>query len=98
MEEINKTKKEIYDKLKVVKNEDKKPLALYIHIPFCEKKCNYCSFVSFCDKFNKVDEYIDCLCKELLLRKLDNYYLKSIYIIFKIKKCYFVPRVEIYYY
>ena len=80
MEEINKTKKEIYDKLKVVKNEDKKPLALYIHIPFCEKKCNYCSFVSFCDKFNKVDEYVDCLCKELLLRKLDNYYLKSIYI------------------
>ncbi len=25
----------------------KKPLGLYIHIPFCEKKCNYCDFASF---------------------------------------------------
>ncbi|WP_231165379.1 hypothetical protein, partial [Chlamydia pecorum] len=22
----------------------KTPLALYIHIPFCSKKCHYCSF------------------------------------------------------
>ncbi len=24
-----------------------KPIGLYIHIPFCKKKCNYCDFVSF---------------------------------------------------
>ena len=26
---------------------DKKPLSIYIHIPFCVKKCVYCDFLSF---------------------------------------------------
>ncbi|MFA4967684.1 MAG: coproporphyrinogen III oxidase, partial [Candidatus Margulisiibacteriota bacterium] len=26
------------------------PLGLYIHIPFCKKKCNYCDFVSYAGK------------------------------------------------
>ncbi|MGN1227410.1 MAG: radical SAM family heme chaperone HemW [Christensenellales bacterium] len=56
-----------------------KQLALYVHLPFCERKCNYCSFVSFCDKQNKIDEYISCLLKELEIRKVDNCRLKSIY-------------------
>ena len=27
--------------------ENRKDLELYIHIPFCIKKCNYCDFLSF---------------------------------------------------
>lgn len=27
-----------------------KPLSLYIHVPFCESKCNYCAFYSIPDK------------------------------------------------
>ena len=30
----------------------KKTLGLYIHIPFCERKCNYCGFLSFVMKEN----------------------------------------------
>ena len=29
-----------------MENEAKKPLELYIHIPFCVKKCDYCDFLS----------------------------------------------------
>lgn len=45
-----------------------KELSLYIHIPFCHKsKCTYCSFVSFCDKEDKIDEYLDMLSREMKL-------------------------------
>lgn len=37
---------------------------LYIHIPFCIKKCKYCDFVSFTDKADFFDTYIDKLLNE----------------------------------
>ena len=42
-------------------------LSIYIHIPFCIKKCSYCDFVSFVDYENKIDNYIDGLEKEIVL-------------------------------
>ena len=42
-----------------------KPLSIYIHIPFCERKCAYCDFVSFDNKADLIDEYIDALCNEI---------------------------------
>ncbi len=39
--------------------------SLYIHIPFCKRKCNYCDFVSYPDKEDLIDEYVDAVCKEL---------------------------------
>lgn len=45
---------------------------LYIHIPFCKKKCNYCDFLSFgkdcCDKKygnGAVDAYFESLLREI---------------------------------
>lgn len=42
------------------------PLSLYIHIPWCEKKCPYCDFNSHVEK-NGIpeDHYIDCLLRDL---------------------------------
>ena len=37
---------------------------LYIHIPFCVKKCKYCDFVSFTNKDDFFDAYIDKLIDE----------------------------------
>jgi oxygen-independent coproporphyrinogen-3 oxidase len=34
-----------------------KKLGLYIHIPFCIKKCDYCDFVSFDSKNNRIESY-----------------------------------------
>lgn len=36
----------------------------YIHIPFCKRKCKYCSFVSF-TKLEKINDYICALLKEI---------------------------------
>ena len=48
-------------------------MELYVHIPFCVKKCNYCDFLSFpgygCDADERHRslscEYVDALCHEL---------------------------------
>ena len=39
---------------------------LYIHIPFCDSKCYYCSFNSYVDKFELKAEYMSALHKQLL--------------------------------
>lgn len=38
---------------------------IYIHIPFCARKCNYCDFISFYNKDNLIEEYMNCLKKEI---------------------------------
>ena len=60
-----------------------KDLSLYIHIPFCSgHKCSYCSFVSFCNKRNDMEDYVRALCEELKLRSKQfggEYSLATIY-------------------
>ena len=50
----------------------------YIHIPFCLRKCNYCSFVSG-KNIEKKDIYISALLKEIK-QKYKNEKLKTLYI------------------
>ncbi|MBO7633874.1 MAG: radical SAM family heme chaperone HemW [Lachnospiraceae bacterium] len=40
-------------------------MELYIHIPFCVKKCRYCDFLSFAGKEACFKDYIMALCAEL---------------------------------
>ena len=42
---------------------------LYIHIPFCVKKCIYCDFFSVTYDEAATQLYVDALCKELSLKK-----------------------------
>lgn len=44
-------------------------LGLYVHIPFCAKKCNYCDFCSYDFSKSDVSVYTDKLCEELSLYK-----------------------------
>lgn len=45
--------------------EPKKPLGLYVHIPFCVKKCKYCDFLSAPADDATKKRYVDALCKEI---------------------------------
>ncbi|MBC8572447.1 radical SAM family heme chaperone HemW [Jingyaoa shaoxingensis] len=42
-----------------------KELELYIHIPFCVRKCNYCDFLSFAADETVQRQYTDALCREI---------------------------------
>ncbi|MCL2382932.1 MAG: radical SAM family heme chaperone HemW [Oscillospiraceae bacterium] len=42
-----------------------KEIGIYIHIPFCIKKCSYCDFISFDNREAKIDEYIASLKREI---------------------------------
>ncbi|MDA8441615.1 MAG: radical SAM family heme chaperone HemW [Peptococcaceae bacterium] len=46
-------------------------LAVYIHIPFCERKCNYCDFPSYPAAAYDIDAYLRALELELLRRSSD---------------------------
>lgn len=38
---------------------------LYVHVPFCAAKCNYCAFYSEAGSADKMTGYVDCLLREL---------------------------------
>ena len=40
-------------------------LEIYIHIPFCIKKCSYCDFLSFPASDDEKERYVSALCAEI---------------------------------
>lgn len=59
----------------------KEDIGIYIHIPFCSRKCYYCNFTSFEKEEEKIEEYIDALCIEILKNAeiLSQYNIKTVY-------------------
>ena len=46
-------------------SEEKRPLELYIHIPFCARKCLYCDFLSFRSLASVHERYTKQLIREI---------------------------------
>ena len=45
---------------------EKTPLGIYVHIPFCKSKCQYCDFYSLaCKDDNLMDSYLDAVCAHI---------------------------------
>lgn len=59
-----------------------KEISLYIHIPFCERKCFYCDFTSFKGNDDKINGYITNLIKEIKIYgdRLKEYKVSTIFI------------------
>lgn len=47
-----------------------KKLGIYVHIPFCEKKCHYCDFTSITGNNEIIRNYVNALVKEIRLYKV----------------------------
>ena len=44
----------------LTKKQNKTPLGIYVHVPFCRSKCQYCDFYSLTEKHDKlIDGYLD---------------------------------------
>lgn len=41
---------------------------IYIHIPFCRRKCYYCDFPSYAGRERYMASYVDALCREIRAR------------------------------
>ena len=54
-------------------------LGVYVHIPFCKRKCEYCDFISYCNKDSLIELYVDALKKEINLQNIQSY-IDTIYI------------------
>lgn len=59
-----------------------KPLSLYIHIPFCVRKCHYCDFLSAPGNTTVVEKYIAALLKEIesYAPKIQDYQINTVFI------------------
>ncbi len=53
--------------------------SLYIHIPFCARKCRYCDFNSIVSESKTADRYLHAIEKELSALK-DRYVFNTVYI------------------
>ncbi|MBR5231045.1 MAG: radical SAM family heme chaperone HemW [Clostridia bacterium] len=41
---------------------------IYVHIPFCVRKCAYCDFASFANREEDMPRYVEALCREIRTR------------------------------
>ena len=46
----------------MIKNNE---IGVYVHIPFCKKKCDYCDFISYCNKDNLIEDYVQAVKAEI---------------------------------
>ncbi|MHB8070988.1 MAG: radical SAM family heme chaperone HemW [Candidatus Cryosericum sp.] len=59
------------------------PLGVYVHIPFCRRRCNYCDFLSQGGATDVPEEYVDAVLEEWRLwvqSVAQDYALQSIYV------------------
>ena len=41
------------------------PFGVYVHIPFCSTRCDYCAFATWTDRPHLIGDYLDALALEI---------------------------------
>lgn len=50
----------------ILGRKDKTPLGIYVHVPFCRSKCQYCDFYSLTTKDDRLlDGFLDAVCAHI---------------------------------
>ena len=58
-----------------------KPISVYLHIPFCTKRCGYCDFLTFAHANKYHEGYKNALVREILsAQELKDYTIETIFI------------------
>ncbi len=62
--------------------EGTKELGIYLHIPFCVRKCLYCDFLSAPAPLQKMEEYVEAMARELREESFlyTDYSVKSVFL------------------
>ena len=57
-------------------------LGMYVHIPFCARKCFYCDFASYPGRLGDADDYIDAVIAEMQMHRayLDGRIIDTVFI------------------
>ena len=73
-------------------------LGIYVHIPFCIKKCAYCDFISYPNKLEMQKTYVDKMLEEMDNSKkiIGKCNITSIYIL---AHCHFIvyPNIPLFF-
>lgn len=59
---------------------ERKELGIYVHIPFCKKKCYYCDFISYVCKDENIEKYINEILKQIKMYDFEECNVTTIYI------------------
>jgi coproporphyrinogen III oxidase-like Fe-S oxidoreductase len=41
------------------------PFGVYVHVPFCRERCDYCAFATYTDRDHLMERYADACVREL---------------------------------
>lgn len=57
-----------------------KEIGLYLHIPFCARKCAYCDFASFAGREGQMVPYVDRVIREMEEKSSPDFVISTLYI------------------
>ena len=45
---------------------------VYVHVPFCAHRCDYCAFATYADRDHLMDDYVKAVIEEIELAKAND--------------------------
>ena len=57
-----------------------KEIGIYVHIPYCRRKCYYCDFISFENKIETIPNYVKTILKEIEECRYTGFDIGTVYI------------------
>ena len=46
-------------------SESATPFGVYVHVPFCAHRCDYCAFATYSDRDHLMQDYVESVIREI---------------------------------